>query len=121
MVNQIKVHLDFLHYRDLEVDLKELELLIQVRVRKQEMQDTLIIVMQAWEHQAQGLEQDTATPAGLQMWVNGVDRTGALGGPWLGSGGAGTFEVDITQWIESVVPLQQEHFDSVIQNSFHQP
>jgi hypothetical protein len=56
-----------------------------------------------------GLQQDTQTPAGLRVFVNNIDRTTALGGPWLVSGGAGMFEVDVTQWIESVVPLQQEH------------
>jgi hypothetical protein len=56
-----------------------------------------------------GLQQDTQTPAGLRLFVNEVDRTAALGGPWLPSGGAGEFTVDVTAWIEGVVPLQQEH------------
>jgi len=56
-----------------------------------------------------GLQQDTQTPAGLRVFVNGTDRTTALGGPWMVSGGAGEFEVDITAWINAAAVLQQAH------------
>ncbi|MDZ4769061.1 MAG: hypothetical protein SGJ24_08040 [Chloroflexota bacterium] len=56
-----------------------------------------------------GLQQDTQTPAGLRITINGTDRTTALGGPWLTGGGAGAFEIDVTDFLAAESLLQQEH------------
>jgi hypothetical protein len=56
-----------------------------------------------------GLQQDTATPSNLRLYVDGDDVTDALGGPWAVGGGSITFEVDITSAILANPPLQQEH------------
>lgn len=54
-----------------------------------------------------GVYLDDNTLSGIGVWVNGVDCTVALGGPFMPSGGLGTFEIDITPHITGV--LQQEH------------
>lgn len=56
-----------------------------------------------------GLQQDTQTPDTLRVYVNGVDRTAALGGAWAVGGGAVTFEIDVTSAILSAANLQQDH------------
>jgi hypothetical protein len=55
-----------------------------------------------------GLHEDTATPEGVRVYVNGVDYTTALGGSWFPSGGENTVELDITSAILDFT-LQQEH------------
>jgi hypothetical protein len=55
-----------------------------------------------------GISDDTTYPAGVQVWINGTNRTSALGGPW-GSTGAGIdVELDITQYITAGT-LRQRH------------
>lgn len=48
-----------------------------------------------------GLHSDTQTPDTLRLFVNDVDYTSALGGPWAVGGGAATFTVDLTTAIET--------------------
>lgn len=53
--------------------------------------------------------EDTQTPTGIRLYVDGVDRTTALGGPWAPSDGEVTIEdLDITAYILAST-LQQEH------------
>jgi hypothetical protein len=57
-----------------------------------------------------GLQEDTQTPVTVSVYVNGVDRTSALGGTWGGTPGTELdLELDITEWIEGASPLHQEH------------
>jgi hypothetical protein len=60
-----------------------------------------------------GIEDDTATPQGVQVWVNGINRTSALGGPFAPSGGNINVILDeglITQWLhEATGGIQREH------------
>ncbi|MDX2163034.1 MAG: hypothetical protein SF162_17085 [bacterium] len=56
-----------------------------------------------------GLAQDTVTPSGVRLAVNGTDVTDALGGAWAVGGGAATFEVDITTAILAGGDLQRDH------------
>lgn len=57
-----------------------------------------------------GIYQDTLYPTSISVAIDGVDRTGALGGPW-DAGGAGTEqEVDITTYLVNAVGgLRQNH------------
>lgn len=56
-----------------------------------------------------GLQSDTQRPTSMSLWVNGVDRTAALGGPWATGGAAVTVTVDITSYIEAESVFQKEH------------
>lgn len=55
------------------------------------------------------LQGDTQTPTGIHLYIDGVDETSGLGGPWAPSGGAVTVDLDITDIIVANPPLQQEH------------
>ncbi len=56
-----------------------------------------------------GLQQDSVTPINVRLFVDGVDITTGVGGAWAGSGGATTFEVDITTAVLAGGALQSEH------------
>lgn len=60
-----------------------------------------------------GIFDDTDTPTGLQIWVNGIDRTAALGGPFAVSPGAITIDLNaglITGYLNTASGgLRQEH------------
>lgn len=56
-----------------------------------------------------GIFRDTVFPEDVNIEINGVDRTGALGGPWGTSGSDTTQELDITQYILSEATLQKNH------------
>jgi hypothetical protein len=60
-----------------------------------------------------GISDDTETPTGLSVRVNGTNRTSELGGPFMPSGGNGDFVLDIgkmTAYLEDASGgLYQEH------------
>lgn len=58
---------------------------------------------------AYGLQADDQTPTGISIFIDGVDCTTALGGPWAPSGGPVEVTLDITEYILDNPPLQQEH------------
>jgi hypothetical protein len=53
--------------------------------------------------QVYGISDDSSTPVSISVFVDGVNRTSALGGPWAGAGGTVTFEIDITQYLVNAV------------------
>lgn len=58
-------------------------------------------------------EGSSATPTTISVYVDNVDRTSALGGPWAGGGGATTINLDpalMTGYLVNAAGgLQQEH------------
>jgi hypothetical protein len=54
-----------------------------------------------------GIYDDTEYPDTLSIWINGVDRTAALGGPWAVGGGALNQVLDIDEYIN--LNLRQLH------------
>lgn len=57
-----------------------------------------------------GIYDDTQYPQTVRLFINGTNRTGALGGPWATSGGALNVELDITEYLaEAAGGLRQEH------------
>lgn len=56
-----------------------------------------------------GIYQDTETPDEISVWINGVDRTIALGGPWAVGGGAVEATVNITPYLASQSFLRGNH------------
>jgi hypothetical protein len=46
-----------------------------------------------------GIYDDTAYPTTISLSIDGTDRTGALGGPWAGGGGALNVELDVTTYL----------------------
>lgn len=59
---------------------------------------------------AYGIYQDTAHPTSISIYINGVDRTSALGGPWATGGAAVEAELEITPYLaEDAGGLRQNH------------
>lgn len=60
-----------------------------------------------------GIQDDSVTPSTVQCWVNGINRTAALGGPWAPSGGAIDILLNVglmTGYLENAAGgLYQEH------------
>jgi len=56
-----------------------------------------------------GIYDDSAHPVNISIYINGVDRTSALGGPWAASGSAINIELHITEYINLAANLQQSH------------
>lgn len=59
---------------------------------------------------AYGIYQDTVYPTTISIYINGTDRTTALGGPWAAGGGSATGELEITEYLaEASGGLRQNH------------
>jgi hypothetical protein len=62
---------------------------------------------------AYGISDDVQTPSGISVYVDGIDRTSALGGPFAPSGGNVTIDLDtalLTGYlINAAGGLRQEH------------
>jgi hypothetical protein len=57
-----------------------------------------------------GIYQDTVNPTSISIYINGVDRTAALGGPWAAGGAAADDELDITTYLVNASGgLRQNH------------
>jgi hypothetical protein len=58
-----------------------------------------------------GIYDDTNHPQNIQIWINGTDRTAALGGPWAATNAAVDVEVDIAEYFRDANGdlLQQNH------------
>lgn len=57
-----------------------------------------------------GINDDTETPTTISLWINGIDRTAALGGPWATSPGAINQVFDITTYLVNAAGgLRQAH------------
>lgn len=56
-----------------------------------------------------GIYDDDQHPTNISIYINGVDRTSALGGPWATSGSSLNVELDITEYINLAANLQQSH------------
>lgn len=57
-----------------------------------------------------GIQDDTQTPQGVRVAINGVDATTALGGPWASAGGEIEEWLDITSYLTSASGgLRQQH------------
>jgi len=50
--------------------------------------------------QKYGIYDDSHYPQNIYLWINGTDRTSALGGPWASSDAAVQVEVDIAQYLK---------------------
>lgn len=60
--------------------------------------------------QQYGIYDDTTYPQNLSIWINGIDRTSELGGPWAPSNAAAEVELDITTYLRDAVGgLRQKH------------
>lgn len=60
--------------------------------------------------QAYGISDDSVRPNTVRVWVDGIDRTSALGGPWGVGGGAIDETLDITAYIVNAAGgLRQRH------------
>lgn len=58
-----------------------------------------------------GIYQDGSHPTTISLYIDGVNRSAALGGPWAGGGGAADIdELDITAYlVEAAGGLRQRH------------
>lgn len=57
-----------------------------------------------------GINDDTVNPTTVSVWINGVDRTAELGGPWAGGGAAINIVLDITPYLVNAAGgLRQAH------------
>jgi hypothetical protein len=57
-----------------------------------------------------GVFEDSHYPQNISIYINGVDRTLALGGPWAPTDAAVEVEVDITEYLVNAVGgLRQTH------------
>jgi len=58
-----------------------------------------------------GIYDDSNYPQNIEVWINGTDRTTALGGPWAATNAAVDVEVDIAEYFKDANGdlLQQNH------------
>ncbi len=57
-----------------------------------------------------GIFDDTNYPQTLSLWIDGVDRTTALGGPWAATNAAVEIELEISDYLANAAGgLRQEH------------
>jgi hypothetical protein len=57
-----------------------------------------------------GIYDDNLHPQTISVWINGINRTAALGGTWAASNAPVTVELDITEYITGASGgLRQEH------------
>lgn len=60
--------------------------------------------------QAYGISDDSVRPNTVSVWIDGTDRTSALGGPWGGGGSAIDVTLDITEYLVNAAGgLRQKH------------
>ena len=57
-----------------------------------------------------GIYQDTLYPTTISVYINGTDRTTALGGPWASGGASVDVELEITDYLaQATGGLRQNH------------
>ena len=56
-----------------------------------------------------GIQDDDKHPKNVSIYINGVDRSAALGGTWAAGGSSLNLELNITDFINAAPNLQQSH------------